>query len=144
MKRAWDRLWGLLKRSAVVVVHGDEHLGNLFVTATGEPGVIDWVARPEHWPIGVAYFLCCALDPEDRRRWEQPLLAHYLSALGDWGVANPPSFEEAWLLYRCATLYPVITWLNNSAVWQPEAINTVNAVRAAIAALDHQVLALLG
>ncbi|MEO0030437.1 MAG: hypothetical protein RIS94_195 [Pseudomonadota bacterium] len=141
---AWDRLWGALEQSAMVVIHGDEHLGNLYMTAPGEPGLIDWVARPERWPIGISYFMLCALDIADRRAWERTLLSHYLTRLRVHGAADVPAFEEAWFLYRCATFYPVVTWLNNSAVWQPEAINTANAVRAATAALDHDAFGLLG
>ncbi len=143
-KRAWDAMWGLVSQSAMVVIHGDEHLGNLYVAADGTPGVIDWVARPEHWPIGIAYFMLCALDIRDRRQWEKALLCHYLTKLKTYGAADVPAFDEAWFVYRCATFYPVVTWLNNSGVWQPEAINTANAVRAATAALDHDAMALLG
>lgn len=141
---AWRRLWEELSGSAMVVVHGDEHLGNLYWSARGEPGVLDWVARPEHWPVGVAYFLLSCLDVADRRRWDEELLRWYLERLAAHGVPQPLSFEEAWRLYRCACFYPVVTWLNNSAVWQPEAINTANAVRAAMAALDHDTFGLLG
>lgn len=143
-ERAWYRMWQVLERSAMVVVHGDEHLGNLYVTADGSPGVIDWVARPERWPIGIAYFLLCCLDIADRRRWEKRLLTHYLERLSAHGATAVPSLEETWYLYRCASLFPVITWLNNSGIWQPEAINTANAVRAGTAALDHDVYDLLG
>jgi hypothetical protein len=143
-EKAWYRLWALLRQSAMVIVHGDEHLGNLYVTADGTPGVLDWVARPEYWPIGFAYFVLCALDAMDRRRWEAALLSHYLSRLEVYGARPVPSWEEAWFFYRCATLYPTITWLNNSAVWQPESINTANAVRAATAAMDHDAFGLLG
>jgi hypothetical protein len=143
-EQAWYRMWELLERSAMVVVHGDEHLGNLYVTADGTPGVIDWVARPERWPIGIAYFLLCSLDVADRRRWERELLAHYVERLHAHGATQVPSVEEAWLLYRCASFFPVVTWLNNSGTWQPEAVNTANAVRAGTAALDHDVYDLLG
>jgi hypothetical protein len=141
---AWNRLWGLLGQSAMVLIHGDEHLGNLYVTADGRPGVIDWVARPEHWPIGIAYFLLCSLDILDRRKWERALISHYVTRLRAYDVSQPPSQEDAWFLYRCTTFYPVVTWLNNSGVWQPEAVNTANAVRAAVAAMDHDALGLLG
>ena len=143
-ERAWYNMWALLKQSAMTVIHGDEHLGNLYVTADGTPGVIDWVARPEHWPIGIAYFLLCALDIADRRRWERVLLSHYVARLEAHGARGVPALRDAWFMYRCATFYPVVTWLNNSAVWQPEAINTANAVRAAAAALDHDAYGLLG
>ena len=143
-ERAWYRMWDAMQQAAMVVVHGDEHLGNLYVTADGMPGVIDWVARPERWPLGISYFMLCALDVIDRRKWDRALLAHYLTRLRAYGAGDVPSMEEAWFLYRCATFYPVVTWLNNSAVWQPEAINTVNAVRAAVAAVDHEAFDLLG
>lgn len=143
-QRAWERMWGLLGQSAMVVIHGDEHLGNLYVGADGTPGLIDWVARPEHWPIGMSYFLLCALDIIDRRRWERALISHYLTRLAAYGAKDVPSFEDAWFLYRCTSFYPVVTWLNNSAVWQPEAINTANAVRASTAAIDHDAFGLLG
>lgn len=141
---AWGRLWALLPQTAMTVIHGDEHLGNLYVTASGQPGLIDWVARPEHWPVGIAYFMLCALDIADRRTWERALLSHYLTRLKVYGAADVPSFEDAWFFYRCAAFYPVVTWLNNSGVWQPEAINTANAVRAATGALDHDSYGLLG
>ncbi len=143
-QKAWTAMWKLLGQSAMVVIHGDEHLGNLYVEADGTPGVIDWVARPEHWPIGISYFMLCALDVIDRRNWERALLSHYVTRLSAHGAKDVPSLEDAWFLYRCASFYPVVTWLNNSAVWQPEAINTANAVRAATAAMDHDALRLLG
>ncbi|MFN3472504.1 MAG: phosphotransferase [Blastomonas sp.] len=143
-KATWHAMWSLLKQTPLVMIHGDEHLGNLFVTADGEPGVIDWVARPEHWPIGLAYFMLCSLDVLDRRRWDRALIEHFVSRLKAHGVAYPPSVEDAWFLYRCTCFYPVMTWLNNSGIWQPEAINTVNAVRAAMAAIEHDSMGLLG
>lgn len=143
-RAAWEVMWKLLGQSAMVVIHGDEHLGNLYVGGQGRPGVIDWVARPEHWPVGLSYFLLCALDIADRRMWKRPFLAHYLTRLAAYGVGGVPSMEEAWFLYRCATLFPTMTWLNNSAVWQPEAINTANMARSVAAVLDHDALALLG
>jgi len=143
-ENAWYKMWAALEQSSMTVIHGDEHLGNLYVTADGAPGVIDWVARPEHWPIGIAYFLVCALDIVDRRRWDRALLSHYVTRLKAHGARDVPSLEDAWFMYRCATFYPVVTWLNNSSVWQPEAINTANAVRASVAALDHDAFGLLG
>jgi exoribonuclease II len=72
------------------------------------------------------------------------LISHFVARLKAHGVANPPSFDEAWFLYRCTCFYPVVTWLNNSGVWQPEAINTANVVRAASAAVEHDSMGLLG
>ena len=83
-------LWRLLEQSATVVIHGDEHLGNLYVTADGTPGVIDWFARPDHWPVGIAYFMVCALDVIDRRNWERPVVvALRHSARSPWREGRP-------------------------------------------------------
>lgn len=140
---AQARLNELLSSCTRTVVHGDEHLGNLYLDADGKPGFIDWCARREPWVIGFTYFLMSTVDPLDRRHWERPLLQHYLQRLVRHGAAAP-SFDEAWYLHRCATLFPMLTWLNNSAKWQPEAINTRNTLRAALAVIDHDVLNLLG
>jgi len=126
-----------------VVVHGDEHLGNLFVEPDGRPGFYDLLARGEAWPLGIARFLVPTLDVLDRRAWERSLLAGYLRDLERFG-APVPAFEEAWLAYRCATICPLMVWLNNSSAWQPEATNTANAARASAAVLDHDAFALLG
>jgi len=141
---AWNRMWGVLRQAAMVIIHGDEHLGNVYVAADGTPGVIDWVGRPEHWTIGIAYFIVGTLDIIDRRNWERALISHYLTRLKAYGVPDAPSFDDAWFLYRIACFYPIMTWLNNSSVWQPEAINTVNVVRGVVAAVEHDSFGLLG
>ena len=143
MEAGWARLVELLSVHAKVIVHGDEHLGNLFMEADGRPGFYDMLSRGESWPLGLARFLVPTLDILDRRAWERPLLAFYLRALAGYG-APVPSFEEAWHAYRCATICALMVWLNNSSTWQPEATNTANAARAAAAVLDHDAFGLLG
>jgi len=114
-----------------------------FVEPDGRPGFYDLLARGEAWPLGIARFLVPTLDVLDRRAWERSLLAGYLRDLERFG-APVPAFEEAWLAYRCATICPLMVWLNNSSAWQPEATNTANAARASAAVLDHDAFALLG
>jgi hypothetical protein len=139
---AHQQLKSVLKNAAQTIVHGDEHLGNLYLDAQGKAGFIDWCARREPWVIGFTYFLISTLDALDRRQWERPLLQRYLQGLKACG-ARPIEFDAAWYLYRCTTLFPLLTWVNNSAQWQPEAVNTRNAMRAAWAVVDHDVLNLL-
>jgi hypothetical protein len=143
IQKAWFKLLEILAGSARVIVHGDEHLGNLYLNAQGGPGFLDFFSRPERWPLHYAYFISNALDGLDRRAWERPLLARYLRTLAAHGV-TAPSFEEAWYAYRCALLFPLIVWYTNPAKWQPESINTINAARAGLAMLDHGTLDLLG
>lgn len=140
---AHQRMKEVLRGCPQTLVHGDEHLGNLYLDRDGHAGFIDWCARREPWVIGFTYFLLSTLDALDRRAWERPLLQRYLAGLQAHG-AQAPSFDEAWHLYRCATLFPLLTWVNNSAKWQPEAVNTRNALRAAWAVIDHGALDLLG
>ncbi|KXU33797.1 hypothetical protein A0J57_03925 [Sphingobium sp. 22B] len=143
MAAAMKRMHAVHRGMARTVIHGDEHLGNLYLEADGTPGFLDWCARVEAWPISFSYFLVSVLDTGDRRNWERPLLARYIAGLKAHG-AVAPSFEEAWYAYRCTIVYSLLIWLNNSSKWQPEAVNTRNAVRAANALLDHDVFRLLG
>lgn len=143
LSSAYERMKALHRDCAQTLVHGDEHLGNLYFDSKGRACFLDWCARREPWAIGFTYFLLSTLDVLDRRIWEQPLLQRYLDRMTDCG-AVAPAFDEAWLQYRCTTLYPLLTWVNNSAKWQPEAVNTRNAVRAAWAVIDHDTLNLLG
>ena len=58
------------------VIHGDAHLGNMYLDAQGRPGFLDWqTARRGHWAQDVTYFYVSALDPLDRRAWERDLIA---------------------------------------------------------------------
>jgi hypothetical protein len=143
VSRGWQGMRDVMRSCAQVIIHGDEHLGNLYLEKNGTPGFIDWFARPDRWVTGIAYFLVTTLDIADRKNWERPLLAHYISCLNRFG-SDAPAFDHAWFAYRCANLYPLVVWLNNNAAWQPEAVNTVCAARAGAACLDHDVFALLG
>src|SRR3546814_17846854 len=81
--------------------HGDAHLGNMFFEIDGRPGFLDWQAWQEGpYMHDVAYSIIGNLKVEDRRAAEKNLLAGYLTALQDHGVANPPSREDAWEAYR--------------------------------------------
>ena len=143
MERGWFRLVEMLSGHGTVIVHGDEHLGNLGMEPDGTPIFYDFLARSEPWPLGIVRFLIPTLDTLDRRAWEKALLTGYLGDLHSLGV-DVPSFEEAWLAYRAAAICPLMIWLNNSSTWQPEATNTANAARAAAAVLDHDSFGLLG
>lgn len=139
---AWSRMKAILATCPLTIGHGDEHIGNLWLDAHGEPGFIDWCSRREAWAVGFAYLLASTLDVLDRRAWEQDLLKRYLDALGRAG-APVPAWNDAWTWYRAAVLFPYLAWLNNSPKWQPESVNTRNAVRGAMAVVDLDTLGLL-
>jgi len=127
----------------VTVNHGDMHLGNLYTTAEGRPGFLDWQPRKGPWSIDVSYFIIAGVDVVDRRRWEGALLQHYLTRLRAYGVA-PPSFEEAWLDYRRSVIWGQCIWMTNGANWQTESSNTAAAARFAQAMVDLDVFGALG
>jgi aminoglycoside phosphotransferase (APT) family kinase protein len=132
------------------VLHGDAHLGNMYIDANGAPGLLDWqCVRRGHWAHDVNYGLVSVLDIEDRRNWERDLLQRYLDtlqrqldALGR--DARAPTFDEAWLSYRQQNIYGLFFWITNTEEQQPRENNLALALRYAMATLDHETLQLLG
>lgn len=131
------------KQQAMVINHGDMHLGNLYIDANGTPGFLDAQPRLGAWSIDVSYFLIAGLDLVDRRRWEGALIQHYLSSLEAMGVV-PPSFDEAWGAYRRDIVWGLLIWMLNGSQFQTEANNTAAATRFAMAMIDHDTFAALG
>jgi hypothetical protein len=91
------------------LLHQDVHQGNWLRDPDGRMGLYDWqcVARGE-WALDFAYAMAVNLHTEDRRAWERELLERYLWRLGEGGVREPPSFEQAWLRYRQQPFHVVI------------------------------------
>ncbi|MHA3790709.1 phosphotransferase [Sphingomonas sp. YL-JM2C] len=119
------------------VIHGDAHLGNMYLDAAGRPGFLDWqTARRGHWAQDVTYFYVSALDPLDRRAWEGDLIAGYLAALGRHGVADAPGEAEAWAAIRAHIVYGLFYWMVNPVEWQAEENNAAVAPRFGWAAVD--------
>lgn len=124
------------------LVHGDAHAGNLYETPSGEPGLIDWqVMQRGCWALDVAYHVGAVLDTADRERAEQELLGHYLERLRAHGVTAPPSWEEAWHLYRTHLVYGYYMWAITRMVDRP--IINVFTRRLGLAVAHHDSYALL-
>ena len=117
------------------VIHGDTHLGNLYVEADGTPGFFDMQVARAPWHLEVAYHIVCALDMADRPRWEQALLVQYLESLKRFGIAAP-DFESAWESYRRSIAYGYFIFLINETRFQTEAINTAYTARYSAAMLQ--------
>ncbi|CAN7194856.1 phosphotransferase [Phenylobacterium sp. LjRoot225] len=124
------------------VLHGDVHLGNLYIDRDGTPGFLDTLASRGPGLLEVSYHLSASLDAADRRRSEGALLQHYLDELGRNGV-DPPPFDEAWRQYGIFLLYGYFIWITTESHYQTEAVNTANAARVSAAMLDHDIDRLL-
>ncbi|HKX77409.1 MAG TPA: hypothetical protein VJM34_02700 [Novosphingobium sp.] len=133
---ALERVIRLQHRLPHALIHGDAHLGNTYLEADGSHGFYDPLIHRDHFIRDVGYHIVGALDVADRRRWEEPLLRHYLSELAAHG-AQAPSFEETMRVYAAYHALGYLIWLCNSNIYQLPAINTANASRFSAAMLDH-------
>jgi hypothetical protein len=103
------------------LIHGDAHVGNLFLDSAGRPGLLDWqLVQHGHWSIDVGYHIASALEPSERAGAERDLLAHYLDELRGLGV-NAPAFDDAWIEYRGGIAYGFFLWAITQYV-QPDII----------------------
>lgn len=149
--RFHDRLW--MERALATIgniqhgqprclIHGDTHLGNLYILEDGTPGYFDAQVARTAWHHEVAYHIVCAADLADRAAWERGLLTIYLDALCQAGGPRI-GFDAAWLDYRRSILWGLFIFLTNEVRFQTEAINTAYAARFSQAALDHDLRSLL-
>lgn len=113
-----DRLWkGTLRSLALntdthprTLLHGDSHIGQTYITDDGRMGLTDWQATMQGgWGYDFAYLVGSACEPEDRRDWDRELLELYLERLTEYG-GKPPTFDDAWMIYRQQLFYPYSAW----------------------------------
>jgi hypothetical protein len=139
---AMHRLWEEAAAASPCLVHGDAHLGNLFLEPSGRAGYLDWqTVMRGPWAHDVASFLVPALEIEDRRRAERDLLRYYLDRLSSYG-ADAPRFEEAWNAYRKHAMWTFM-WALCPPALQAERECTPAASRACAAIIDLETLQLL-
>ena len=94
----------------VTLTHGDTHAGNLYVTASGGHGFLDWqIVQRNCWALDVAYHIAGVLSTDDRTVAERELLDHYLDCLGRNGV-TAPNDTDAWSTYRANLVYGHYLW----------------------------------
>lgn len=116
------------------LVHGDAHLGNLFldVAAGNRPGFFDWAMV---WRASgardVAYVLGSSIPTEVRREGEREWLRSYVTALRAAGVTITE--DDAWEQYRVLVVY---AWASATATaamgsrWQSERVGQAGMRRA--------------
>lgn len=142
MERALAHIGEVQHKQPQCLIHGDTHLGNLYMLEDGTPGYFDAQVARTAWHHEVSYHIVCAADLADRADWERPLLDHYLAALER---AGGPSLDRdrAWLDYRCSIVWGLFIFLTNEVRFQTEAVNTAYAARFGQAALDHDLRGLI-
>ena len=100
------RIQELWHEGPQTVIHGDPHIGNLFLDK-GKVGFLDWGIVNINTPMrDVSYFLTMGMQIADRRVHEVELLRNYLK-LWNAAAATPISFDEAWLAHRIHAAYTV-------------------------------------
>ena len=142
MTNSWTRVTRYGQSLPQCVLHGDVHLGNLYIDTDGAPGFLDPLASRGPALLEVSYHISAAVDLADRAGWEGALVRHYLDELGRNGV-EPPPFDEAMRQYAVFLIYGLFIWLTTESHYQTEAVNTANAARVSAAMIDHDSLALI-
>jgi hypothetical protein len=118
------------------VIHGDAHVGNVFLDGAGTPSLVDWqLVQRGAWYLDVGYHIASTLPVEERRGNERDLLRHYLDALASHGV-TPPSWEEAWPAIAFGMLHGFFLWGITKKV-HPAIIETL-LHRLGTAVADHR------
>jgi len=139
---SWPKMMAYGKRQPQCLLHGDIHLGNLYIEPDGTPGFLDTLASKGAGMLEVSYHVSASVDIADRPDWEGPLVRHYLGELARQGVAAP-SFESAMEQYAVFLLYGYFIWMTTESRYQPESVNTANVARVSEAMLDHDTMAAL-
>jgi Phosphotransferase enzyme family len=102
-----DRIDELWNAGPETYIHGDTHIGNVFLD-DGRVGFHDWGLSRVSTPMrDVSYFLTMTVDPEERRRSERDLLRLYLGALRAAGGPDI-GWDEAWSAHRIQAGYTVL------------------------------------
>lgn len=121
------------------LVHGDSHIGNLFVdTRDDRTGFLDWAVLCRSPGIrDIAYTMCNSVPTDVRESIERGLVDRYCELLAASGVAVDPDTE--WDRYRVHAVY---SWVAAAATagmgskWQPAEVG-ISATRRTTAACAH-------
>jgi hypothetical protein len=134
-------LWNEGERT---LIHGDDHIGNLFVD-DHRTGFYDWAVASRHPGMrDVAYFLCNSVPTEVRRAEEDRLLARYRDGLAAAGRSLDAAVAQD--QYRLFSVYSWISAVTTAAMgskWQPAHVGREATLRTTQAIIDLDVLDLL-
>lgn len=125
--------------STWTVVHGDAHIGNLFLDPDGHPCFTDWqLVQRGPWWLDVGYHIASALPVDVRRSAEADLVRHYLGELSARAI-DVPSADEVRTGIRLGIVHGFFLWAITLRV--NPAITAILLERLGSAAADHDALA---
>lgn len=138
---AFETLWRS-ETKMNCLIHGYAHIGNTFISPSGEPGFLDWqVIHPGSAMTDVAYFIIGSLSIDNRRLHEKELLQSYLEALH--GEGGPEMLlEDVWGEYRRQTFYG-FAWAVVGPMMRSREIIDAMTERHCTAIVDHKSIELL-
>ncbi len=118
------------------LLHGDAHVGNLYLDAQGRPCLVDWqLVQQGPWYLDVGYHLGCTMNTQERRRTESELLDLYLDRVRFEG-ADPPSREDPRRQIDFGLVYGFFLWAITLKVAPP--VTTAMLERLGTAVADHE------
>jgi aminoglycoside phosphotransferase (APT) family kinase protein len=132
-----DAVVALWRAGPGTLVHGDSHLGNLFVdTAAGDrTGFLDWAVVCQAPGIrDLAYTMCNSVPPDIREAIERNIVDRYCELLGEQGVEVDA--DDTWNEYRVHAVYSWVAAAATAGVgskWQPIEIGLAGTRRATAA-----------
>jgi aminoglycoside phosphotransferase (APT) family kinase protein len=139
-----ERTPDLLATGTGTLVHGDAHLGNMFVDGT-TPGFLDWaLVSCAPGLRDVAYFLGGSVPTDIHRGQERRLVGRYCERLRAGGITL--DVDAAWDQYRLQLLTAWIAAVVTAGMgskWQPIDVGIGATMRADAAIEDHDVVDLL-
>lgn len=124
----------MLRDGTWTLVHGDDHLSNLFVDVRGgdRTGFLDWAVVCAAPGIrDVSYVLCGSVPVETRERIERELVDRYCTLLIEQGVNVDPAAE--WDRYRLFAIYAWVSATSTAGMgskWHPISVGLSATARA--------------
>ncbi len=142
MIEAVDKFWRFSRTLPTTLIHGDTHLGNLYIDVDGEPGFFDSLPHLAPAMVEISYHITGALDVPVRRANERALVDHYRQELIRCGV-DAPGLDDLMHQFGVFLANGYAIFLVNASEFQPEAINTAYTARFSSAMLDHDTIGLI-
>lgn len=137
----------VLDEGTPTLIHGDPHLGNLFIdpAAGNRVGFLDWAMLDRRTGMrDVSYVLCNSIPAEIRREHERAWVERYLATLALGGVELDA--DVAWEQYRLFAVYSWVSATSTAAVgsrWQAAKIGQGGMRRATAAIEDLDTVSML-